>query len=119
MSSRITRQVATLLLGMLAAPLCAAADDTGLWRPPVSGGRATWEQWAGLQLFAAGSGFAFGRRSMGFGLQGGAALALDRNVDLTASYRLSGFSVGEVIGTDFSDVETRLDVLLFGIAIEF
>jgi hypothetical protein len=75
--------------------------------------------WAGLRLFAVGSGFAVGRRSAGYGLQGGAALPLDHGIGLTASYRLLGFSLGDRLGTELADVQEQLGAPFLGIDIEF
>ncbi len=121
MPSRTARLLATLLLVILSVPIRAGASgaDTGVWRPPVSGARAISGAWAGVRLFAVGAAFAVGRRSAGYGLQGGAALPLDYGVGLTASYRLTGFSLGDRLGSELADVQQRLGAPFVGIDIEF
>ena len=111
--------LASLAVLLASAPAAATNSDTILWRPPGSGARAFTDDWAGLRLWAAGAGFSIGRRSAGYGLQGGAALPLARRVGLTASYRLIGYSLGERIGEGLDEVESRSLAPFLGIDIEF
>ena len=115
----ITRFVAALLLLCAAAHPAQAGSDTALWRPAVSGARAISSEWAGLRLWGEAAGFSIGRRSAGFGLQGGAALPLAERVGLTAGYRLMGFSLGDRLDPQFDDVVTRSLAPILGIDIEF
>jgi hypothetical protein len=117
---RLLRGLALASLVLLAsAPAAATGSDTLMWRPPVSGARASSDAWAGVRLWAAGAGFSVGRRSAGYGLQGGAALPLADRVGLTASYRLIGFSLGERLGEGLSEVESQSLAPFLGIDIEF
>jgi hypothetical protein len=120
MATPLLRGLALASLALLAsAPASATGPDTILWRAPVSGARAYSDDWAGLRLWAAGAGFSVGRRSAGYGLQGGAALPLARRVGLTASYRLIGYSIGERIGEGLTEVESQSLAPFLGIDIEF
>ncbi len=120
MTSRIARFTATLVLltAAIALPATATGSDTLLWRPPVSGGRAD-TGWSGFRFWAAGEGYSVGRRSAGYGLQGGAALPLAGNVGLTAGYRLTGFALGDRLGAQLDDVATRSLAPILGLDIEF
>ena len=120
MHSHIARVIAILaLLGAaIASPAGAAEPDTLLWRPPVSGGRAD-AGWSGFRFFAAGEGFSVGRRSAGYGVQGGAALPLAERVGLTAGYRIMGFSIGDRLGAQIDDVSTQSLAPILGIDVEF
>jgi len=119
MSTRIA--ATAILLGLLAAapPVRAAGTDTALWRPAVSGGRATSGDWAGLRLWGEAAGFSVGRRSAGYGVQGGAALPLAGRIGLTAGYRLMGFSLGDRLGAEIDDVAARTFAPILGIDVEF
>ena len=121
MTARNARLAALLVLvtTAIAGPAAAGGSDTLLWRAPVSGGRAVSRDLAGLRLWAAGEGFSVGRRSAGFGVQGGAALPLAERVGLTAGYRLSGFALGERLGAELDDVASRTLAPILGIDIEF
>jgi hypothetical protein len=121
MTLRIARLLAILAV-VCATALPAAAtrpSDTILWRGPVSGGRASSSDWGGFKLWAMGQGFSVGRRSAGYGLQGGAALPLAKRVGLTASYRLMGFSAGDRLGAQLGDVADRSLAPIVGIDIQF
>ena len=120
MHSRIARFTATLVLLTAAIALPAGADgsDTLLWRPPVSGGRAD-AGWSGFRFWAAGEGFSVGRRSAGYGVQGGAALPLAGHVGLTAGYRLTGYSLGDRLGAQIDDVAAQSLAPILGIDVEF
>ena len=120
MHATIARFAAILaLLGaVMAAPASAAESDTLLWRPPVSGGRAD-TGWSGLRFWASGEGFSVGRRSAGYGVQGGAALPLAERVGLTAGYRIMGFSLGDRLGAELDDVAARSLAPILGIDVEF
>ena len=122
MMLRIARFLAILAV-VCATALPAAADggvsDTLLRRAPVSGGRASSADWAGLRLWALGEGFSVGRRSAGYGVQGGAALPLAERVGLTASYRVMGFALGDRLGAQLDDVAERSLAPILGIDIEF
>ena len=111
--------LASSLALIASAPAAATGSDSLLWEPPVSGARAFTDDWAGLRLWAAGAGFSVGRRSAGYGLQGGAALPLIGRVGLTASYRIMGFSLGERLGEELSDVESLSLAPFLGIDVEF
>ena len=122
MTPRIARFLAILLVVLCAAALPAAAADsseTVLRRAPVSGARASSADWWGLRLWALGEGFSVGRRSAGYGVQGGAALPLAERVGLTASYRVTGFSLGDRLGAQLGDVEQRSLAPILWIDIEF
>src|SRR6185436_103362 len=123
MTLHIARFVAILAVGcaiaLPAAAAGAADSDTLLWRSPVSGARATSAAWGGFKLWALGEGFSVGRRSAGYGVQGGAALPLAERVGLTASYRLMGFSLGDRLGAQLDDVAQRSLAPILGIDIEF
>jgi hypothetical protein len=120
MANPLLRSLALASLALIASAPAAAADgDTLLWQAPVSGARAFTPDWAGFRLWASGAGFSVGRRSAGYGLQGGAALPLAKRVGLTASYRLMGFSLGERLGEELSDVEARTLAPFLGIDVEF
>ncbi len=121
MTTRIARLLAILVLLTTASALPASANglDTMLWRPPVSGARAFTGDWAGLRLWAEGAGFSVGRRSAGFGLQGGASLPLAERIGLTAGYRLMGFSLGDRLDAQLDDVDSRAFAPILGIDIEF
>ena len=114
-----TAAVLILLSGAVSLPAVAAGSDTLLWRAPVSGGRTVSGDWAGFRLWAAGEGFSVGRRSLGYGLQGGASLPLADRVGLTASYRLMGFSLGDHLGAQLDDVAERSLAPILGIDVEF
>jgi len=119
MTLRISRFLA-ILAAVCATALPAAADtDSLLWRAPVSGGRTSSADWGGFKLWALGEGFSVGRRSAGFGVQGGAALPLAERVGLTAGYRLSGFALGERLGAQLDDVASRTLSPILGIDVEF
>jgi hypothetical protein len=108
-----------LLVAAAAVPAQAEGSDTTLWRPPVLGARAMSNDWAGLRLFAQAAGFSVGRRSAGFGLQGGAALPLAERVGLTAGYRLMGFSLGDRLDPQLDDVAMRSLAPILGIDVQF
>jgi hypothetical protein len=120
MHSRIARFTALLILltAAIALPADAEGSDTLLWRPPVSGGRAD-AGWSGFRFWAAGEGFSVGRRSAGYGVQGGAALPLARRVGLTAGYRLTGYSLGDRLGAQIDDVAAQSLAPILGIDVEF
>ena len=122
MTLRIARYLA-ILAAVCATALPATAaggsSDTLLWRAPVSGGRTSTADWGGFKLWALGEGFSVGRRSAGYGVQGGAALPLAGRVGLTASYRLMGFSLGQRLGAQLDDVAERSLAPILGIDVEF
>jgi len=121
MTLRTARFLAILAVACATALPAAAegASDTLLWRSPVSGGRASSADWGGFKLWALGEGFSVGRRSAGYGVQGGAALPLAERVGLTASYRIMGFSLGDRLGAQLDDVAQRSLAPILGIDIEF
>jgi hypothetical protein len=121
MTMRIARFLAILAVACAAALPAAAesASDTLLWRAPVSGGRTSSVDWGGFKLWALGEGFSVGRRSAGYGLQGGAALPLAGRVGLTASYRIMGFALGDRLGAELDDVAQRSLAPILGIDVEF
>jgi hypothetical protein len=121
MATPLLRCLALASVALIAAAPAAAdgEDNSILWRSPVSGARAYTPDWAGLRLWAAGAGFSVGRRSAGYGLQGGATLPLARRVGLTASYRLIGYSLGERLGEGLEDVEERSLAPFLGIDVQF
>ena len=122
MTLRIARFLAILAVVCATALPAAAAggsSDTLLWRAPVSGGRTSWADWGGFKLWALGEGFSVGRRSAGYGVQGGAALPLAERVGLTASYRIMGFSLGDRLGAQLDDVAQRSLAPVLGIDVEF
>jgi hypothetical protein len=114
----VTAAILGVLLSAGAAPARADDSDTLLWRSPVSGGASSVE-WGGFRLWALGEGFSVGRRSAGYGVQGGASLALAERVGLTAGYRIMGFSLGDRLGAQLDDVATRSLAPVLGIDIEF
>jgi hypothetical protein len=118
--ARIARFSAILILLVAGAalPAVAAESDTMLWRAPVSGGRAD-TGWSGFRLWAAGEGFSVGRRSAGYGVQGGAALPLAGRIGLTAGYRIMGFSLGDRLGAELDDVAARSLAPILGVDVEF
>lgn len=120
MRSYIARFTAILVLlsAAIALPAGATGSDPLLWRPPVSGGRAD-TGWSGLRFWAAGEGFSVGRRSAGYGVQGGAALPLAGRIGLTAGYRLTGFALGDRLGAQLDDVAARSLAPILGIDVEF
>ncbi|MGH7338165.1 MAG: hypothetical protein ACREI7_11330 [Myxococcota bacterium] len=120
MLSRIARIIAILVLltAGTAMPATATGPDTLLWQQPVSGGRAD-AGWSGFRFWAAGEGFSVGRRSAGYGVQGGAALPLAGRIGLTAGYRLTGFSLGDRLGAQLDDVAARSLAPILGIDVEF
>jgi len=85
---------------------------------PISA-RAAAPGFAGVKLWASGSAYAVGRRSAGYGVEGGAALPLDEGIELTASYRLNGFALGDRLDPDFADVQSRSGAPFLGIDFEF
>jgi hypothetical protein len=105
-------------LGLRASvpPLRAHGDATRL--RPVSA-RAVAPGYGGWRRWARGAGYAVGRRSAGDGLQGGAALALNDDSDLTASYRLTGFALGDSLDPELADVDERTGAPFLGVDIEF
>jgi len=107
---------AGLGLRAVVPPLRSHGDATRL--RPVSA-RAFAPGYAGLRLWASGAGFAVGRRSAGYGVQGGAALELNEAVDLTASYRLTGFAAGDSLDPELADVDERTGAPFLGLDIEF
>jgi hypothetical protein len=120
MLARVARLTAILVLltAAIALPAGATGSDTLLWRPPVSGGRAD-AGWSGFRLWAAGEGFSVGRRSAGYGLQGGATLPLAGRFGLTAGYRLTGFSLGDRLGAPLDDVAAQSLAPILGVDVEF
>ena len=120
MTIRITRLAAILVLitAGTAMPAAATESDTLLWRQPVSGGRAD-TGWSGFRLWAVGEGFSVGRRSAGYGVQGGAALPIAERFGLTAGYRLTGFTLGDRLGAPLDDVVSQSLVPILGIDVEF
>src|SRR4030095_6252389 len=110
--------ILALLTAALSPPASAAGSDTLLWRAPVSGGRAD-AGWSGFRVWAEGEGFSVGRRSAGYGLQGGAALPLAGRVGLTAGWRLTGFALGDRLGAQIDDVAARSLPPLPGVGGEF
>ena len=110
--------ILALLTAGLALPASAGGSDTLLWRAPVSGGRAD-AGWSGFRLWAEGEGFSVGRRSAGYGVQGGAALPLAERIGLTAGYRLTGFALGDRLGAQIDDVAARSLAPILGIDVEF
>ena len=122
MPSHIVRWIAilALLTAAIAAPAGATGpgSDTFMWRPPVSGGRAD-TGWSGLRFWAAGEGFSVGRRSAGYGVQGGAALPIAGRFGLTAGYRVTGYSLGDRLGAQIDDVAARSLAPILGIDVEF
>ena len=121
MMLRIARTLAILAVASATALPAAAAGPTDslLWRNPVSGGRASSADWGGFRLWALGEGFSVGRRSAGYGVQGGATLPLAERVGLSASYRLMGFALGDRLGAPLDDVADRSLAPILGIDIEF
>ena len=121
MTLRIARFLALLAVVSATALPAAAADpsDSLLRRAPVSGGRTSSTNWGGFKLWALGEGFSVGRRSAGYGVQGGAALPLAGRVGLTASYRVMGFSLGDRLGAQLDDVAQRSFAPILGIDVEF
>lgn len=105
-------------LGLSAAPPLLRVDPDLTRLRPVSG-RAIAQGFAGVKLWASGVGYAVGRRSAGYGLQGGASVELDEGIDLTASYRLTGFALGDRLDPELSDVEERSGAPFVGLDIEF
>ena len=102
-------------LGIRAYGHSARSDE----RAPVIGGRAISGRWSGLRMWASGSGFAVGRRTLGYGLQGGAALPLDGGLSVTASYRLTGYSLGSGLDADVADVDDRDGAPFLGLLYQF
>ncbi len=92
-----------------------------VWRLPVvvRGARASSREVAGVKLWAMGTGFAVGRRGAGYGLAAGAALPLEDGIDLTASYRLTGYAAGAPIGTEVDDVQERSGAPFLGLQFDF
>src|SRR5262245_36443632 len=89
--------IAIVLSAAAAMPARATGYDALLWGGPVGGGGAdTW--WSGFRVWAEGDGFSVGRRSAGYGVQGGAALPRAGRMGLTAGYRLMGFALGDRLG---------------------
>lgn len=126
------------LAALLALPLGAAhADEDGfagvsferlgirvleypsLAERPLRGGRAHSRRWSGLRLWAAGDGYAVGRRSAGYRVAGGAALPLDEHIDLTASFHVAGFALGDQLDAEFDVVAERLSAPFVGLEFEF
>lgn len=121
MANRIAARftaILVLLTAAIALPAAATGSDTLLWQQPVSGGRAD-AGWSRFRVWAAGEGFSVGRRSAGFGVQGGAALPIAGRFGLTAGYRLTGFALGDRLGAPIDDVVSRSLAPILGIDIEF
>jgi hypothetical protein len=110
--------ILVLLIAGSAMPAAAAGEDTLLWRQPVSGGRAD-AGWSGFRLWAVGEAFSVGRRSAGYGVQGGAVLPLAGQVGLTAGCRLRGFALGDRLGAPLDDVVSQSLVPILGLDVEF
>jgi hypothetical protein len=120
MPSRTARFAAIFALLAAAPAPPAAADPTDtLWGSPVIGGRALSRDWAGCRLFAQGEGFSIGRRSAGYGLEGGAALSVVGRLGLTAGFRLMGFARGDRLGAQLDDVASRSLAPILGLDFEF
>lgn len=75
--------------------------------------------WQGLSVWAEGAGYAVGRRSAGYGLECGAALSLDEGVDLTAGYRLAGYTLAAHLDMELDDVEERVGTPFVGLDFRF
>lgn len=92
-----------------------------VWRLPlaVRGARASSRELAGFKLWAMGTGFAIGRRGAGYDLAAGAALPIDDNIDLTAGYRLTGYTAGGPIGSEVDDVQERRGSPYLGVQFDF
>jgi opacity protein-like surface antigen len=99
------------------APTLRASTDATRVQPIST--RAAAPGFAGLKLWASGSGYAVGRRSVGYGVQGGASLELNEGIDLTASYRLNGFARGDRLDAQLADVSSRSAAPYLGLDIEF
>lgn len=106
-------------LGIRAQGHLGAAALERVRAHPVIGGQAMSGLWSGLRLWASGAGYAVGRRSAGYGLQGGAALPIDGGLELTASYRVTGYSTGEGLDTDVADVDERHGAPFVGLLFQF
>ncbi len=106
-------------LGIRAVPFASGAAQADVRQLPVVGGRAVADAWSGVRLWARGAGYAVGRRSAGYGLQGGAAWRLGDGVDLTAGYRLTGWSLGDRLDPEIADVADRDGAPFVGVDIEF
>jgi len=83
------------------------------------GARRALAGWQRLHVWAEGAGYAVGRRSAGYGLECGAALALDEDVDLTAGYRLAGYTLGATLEAELDDVEDRIGTPFVGLDFRF
>lgn len=73
----------------------------------------------GLGVFATTNGFALSRRTSLYHLEGGASIALDDGVRLTASYRMLGMDFGFDSDVESADVEPGLAAPFLGLAFDF
>ena len=86
---------------------------------PVHGAMARSEGIAGLGFWAAGTGFAVGRRSAGYGVECGAALPVGDTLGITAGYRIAGFARGDRLDGPTADVEERVGAPFVGLDVRF
>lgn len=130
--------------GVAAEPGCASGDDdcrpTRVWtaartigtghgtKPnsihPVRGLHAQAFPFAPfsfsvVEFWARGQGFFLNRRSNLYDLQGGAAIAIDPRVRITASYRLSGVDLGFDSDVQGADIEPTIAAAFVGLAFDF
>jgi hypothetical protein len=73
----------------------------------------------GVGVFATTSGFALSRRASLYHVEGGASIALDDGVRLTASYRMLGLDFGFDSDVERADMEPGLAAPFLGLAIDF
>jgi hypothetical protein len=98
-------------------PALRAAFDRTRIQPIAT--RADAPGFAGVKIWASGATYAVGRRSAGYGVQGGAALPLDEGIEFTASYRINGFALGDCLDPDLADVHSRTGAPFVGLDFEF
>ena len=84
-------------------------DDYGPWELPFEG----------VGVFATSQGFALSRRTALYHVEGGASIALDDGVRLTASYRMLGMDFGYDSDVERADMEPGLAAPFVGLAIDF
>ncbi|MEM7409579.1 MAG: hypothetical protein AAF430_04990 [Myxococcota bacterium] len=86
---------------------------------PVSGTRARSQNIGGVGFWAAGNGFAVGRRSAGYGVECGAAVPVGERLGITAGYRIAGFARGDRLDAAISEVEARIGAPFVGLDLRF
>ncbi len=86
---------------------------------PYRGLRAMAHPFEALALWAQSQGFHLSRRTALYDVQGGAAIALDEGIRLTASYRMSGVDLGFDGDVERFDVEPSIQATFLGLSFDF